>query len=258
MNAEPVSPFQTAGLPAQLAQGSAALASWARGTPWASRVPAIPRHNAGLLVRGALRRIPATVAYVGLLAVVAALMPRLEPGAASRLVQAASTNLDNLGDGNVSTLLTSAFVVTDAPSASFWILLAAVMTGLELLWGSWRAVAVFLAGHIGATLVVAAGLAVAVSNGWASPEVASAADVGASYGLMGLVGAVTAVLPPAVRPLWALAWLISAAGSIVETGGFTSAGHACALVIGLAIAVVVLVRSRFTTIPVPAMSRIAS
>jgi hypothetical protein len=229
MSAEPVSQYPAA-------------ATWAQ-------VPAA--------VGGALRRLPATLAYLGVLGVVALVMSQLDSDAANRLVRAASTNLDNLRSGDVSTLFTSAFVVTEPPSLTSWILLAAVMTGAELLWGTWRAIGAFLAGHIGATLLVAGGLTVGISHGWTSPAVASAADVGISYGLMGLVGAVTAMFPPAIRPLWALSWLAGAVGSVVVTGGFTSVGHLCALTIGLAIAAVTLLRTRHTTVPVTAMPRIA-
>jgi hypothetical protein len=199
-----------------------------------------------------MRRIPATLVYLAVLGVMAAVVPQLGTATAEQLIQAASTNLDNLRSGSVSTLLTSAFVITEPPSMTSWILLAAVMTAAELVWGTWRAVAVFFAGHVGATLVVAAGLAIAISHGWTSPAVASAADVGISYGLMCLVGAVTAVLPAAIRPAWALAWLAGSAGSVALTGGFTSVGHLCALVIGLAIAVGVRLKARRSAAGAPA------
>ncbi|MCW2504857.1 MAG: hypothetical protein JWO79_3141 [Actinomycetia bacterium] len=212
----------------------------------ASLAGPIPRWVPRVLVtaRGWLRRVPLTATYVGTLAAVTVVMSRLDSDTQLALLRAASTNLDNLGRGDLSTLLTSAFVVVDPPSATAWLLLAGLFGAAELLWGSWRAAGVFLAGHVGATLVVAAGLLVAVRQGWAGPEVESALDVGVSYGVMALAGAATALLPPMVRVVWALGWLAGTSASVAASGDFTSVGHLCALAIGLGIAGMAIARGR--------------
>jgi hypothetical protein len=223
MSAEPLSYPPAAGLAAPLAR-------------WGARALAA--------ASGGLRRVPLTATYVGTLAAVTFAMSRLDSATQLSLLRAASTNLDNLGRGDLPTLLTSAFVVVDPPSVSAWLILAGLFGALELLWGSWRTAGVFLAGHVGATLAVAAGLVVAIHEGWAESAVASALDVGVSYGVMALAGAASAQLPPVVRVVWVLGWLADTTAFVLVDRDFTSVGHLCALVIGLGIAGVAIVRGR--------------
>ena len=79
-------------------------------------------------------------------------------------------------------------------------------------------------------------LAAALGAGLLSSSVADAADVGMSYGAVGVLGTFTAALPPRWRPIWAGWWLAVAAGSAALSGGdFTNAGHAVALMIGMVV-----------------------
>lgn len=191
-----------------------------------------------------LKRLPTTFGYAGTLAAVGFVTSRLDTATQERLIRAASTNLDNLGAGRISTLLTSAFVTQGPPTLSWWIVLVALLAAIELSWGSWQAAGVFTAGHVGATLIVAAGLAVGVRYGWAAPEVSHAIDVGISYGVMALIGAVTAGLPPALRPIWVVSWVLLTLAAVLRSGDFTSFGHLCALVIGLGIGLGGIVQAR--------------
>ena len=94
----------------------------------------------------------------------------------------------------------------------------------------------FAVGHVGATLIVAAGLASALAAGLLSKSIAYAADVGMSYGAVGVLGTFTAAIPPRWRAPWIGWWLAVAAGSAVLSGGsFTNAGHAVALVLGMVV-----------------------
>ncbi len=94
----------------------------------------------------------------------------------------------------------------------------------------------FAAGHIGATLVVAAGLAAAVRLGWMSVSVAHAPDVGMSYGAMAVLGALTTAIPLRWRPAWAGWWLAVGAVVIALGRDFTDVGHTVAMVLGMAVA----------------------
>lgn len=217
MSVEPVTQLSVAGLVAQIAQGPARLL----------RV---------------LRRLPATLGYSAALAAVALVTSRLPTATRADLVADASTNLHNLAGGRVLTLITSAFVTDGTPAATWWLALAALMAVIELSWGSWSAIGVFAAGHVGATAIVAVGLAIGVRHGWAAPAVSHAVDVGISYGVMALVGAVVAGLPATVRPLWIVSWVPVTVAGVINRGDFTSAGHLCALAIGLLIGGVVLLR----------------
>jgi hypothetical protein len=181
-----------------------------------------------------LRQVRVTVAYVVLLVVVAVTQLALGPQVHNAVVSHMSTNLHNLSRGHLGTLVGSAFV-TDG--GDFYVLLPGLVCLLalgELVWHSGHLVLAFAFGHIGATLIVAAGLAVAIEAGWLPMSLAHANDVGVSYGAAGVLGALIAVVPPRWRPAWAGWWL--AVALVGASGGdFTAVGHTVALLLGMAL-----------------------
>lgn len=183
-----------------------------------------------------LGRLRVTLIYAAVLATVALALVDLGPAIQEKVIRHASTNLHNLEHGRIGTLIGSAFV-NEAGPIYIWLpgLMALLALG-ELLWESRRLVVAFVAGHIGATLIVAAGLAAAIAGGLLSRSVADAADVGMSYGAVAVLGTFTAAIPSTWRAAWAGWWLTVAIASTVLSGGeFTNIGHAIALVIGMVI-----------------------
>lgn len=181
-----------------------------------------------------LSRVRVTVAYTAALAAVAVVMLRLGPQGQEAVIRRASTNLHNLHHGHLGTLIGSAFV--NEPDVMYvWLPgLVALLALAELVWTSRRLVLVFAVGHLGATLIVAAALAAALTAGLASTALANAADVGMSYGAVGVLGALTAAIPARWRAAWAGWWLAAAAAAVALSGGdFTTVGHAVALVLGM-------------------------
>ena len=135
-----------------------------------------------------LRPVRVTVAYAVLLVVVAVTQLALGPQVHNAVVNHMSTNLHNLSQGHVGTLVGSAFV-TDG--GDIYVLLPGLGCLLalgELVWRSGYLVIAFAFGHIGATLIVTAGLAVAIAAGWLPISIAHASDVGVSYGAARRVG----------------------------------------------------------------------
>ncbi len=184
-----------------------------------------------------LLRVRFTVAYATILAATAWVLVLLGPRTENRIVLAASTNLDNLRHGRLETLLGSAFVA-DAGPVYLWLPgLVCLLALAELLWHSGRLVMVFVAGHVGATLLVAAGLAAAVKFGWLPWSVGFARDVGMSYGAAAVLGALTAAIPGRWRPAWTGWWLAVALGTSALCAEFTDVGHAVALVLGMLVGV---------------------
>ena len=103
----------------------------------------------------------------------------------------------------------------------------------ELMWGSVRLVVAFAVGHVGATLLVAAGLTAAVELGWLPVSVSRATDVGMSYGAAAVLGSLTTAIPRRWRPAW-IGWLLAAGVGVVAVGrDFTDVGHAVALALGM-------------------------
>ena len=139
-----------------------------------------------------LGRVRVTLAYAAALAVVAVAMLHLHPQAQRSVIQNTSTNLHNLAEGRLGTLIGSAFV-NEAGPVYLWLPgLVAVLALGELLWQSRRLALAFVVGHIGATLLVAAGIAAALAVGLVSTSVVDAADVGMSYGAVAVLGTFTA------------------------------------------------------------------
>jgi hypothetical protein len=195
-----------------------------------------------VLVR--LGRLRVTLIYAAALAAVALVVAHKAPQVQQSLLREVSTNLHNLGGGNLWTLIESAFV-NEAGPVYLWLPgLVAVLALGELLWLSRGMALAFVVGHVGATLIVAAGIAAALMAGWVSSSIVDATDVGMSYGAVAVLGTFTAAIPRRWRAGWAGGWVAIAVGSAVVSGGeFTNAGHAVALVLGM------LVGTRLRTRP---------
>lgn len=190
-----------------------------------------------------LGRLKVTLIYSMALAAVAMALVDLGPRIQDKVIRQTSTNLHNLEHGRIETLIGSALVNEAGP---IYIWLPGVMALLalgELLWESRKLILAFVVGHVGATLIVAAGLAAAIAGGLLSGSVADAADVGMSYGAVAVLGTFTAAIPRPWRAAWAGWWLTGAIASTVLSGGeFTNAGHLVALVLGM------VVGSRFSVV----------
>jgi len=183
-----------------------------------------------------LDRVRATLIYSAALVVVAAALVALGPHVRDQVIWNASTNLHNLGDGHLGTLIGSAFVTERGPIIVWLPGLFAILGLAELLWRGRRMVIAFVVGHIGATLLVAAGLATALAAGLTPWSIANVTDVGMSYGAVGVLGALTAAIPRRWRAAWTGWWLAVALGSVVSSAGdFTNVGHAIALVLGMVV-----------------------
>ena len=114
----------------------------------------------GVLTR--LARVRVTMIYAAVLAVVTVALLVAGSRRAGPGIHHASTNLHNLSHGHLGTLLDSAFVV-DAGPIYIWLPgLVCLLALFELMYHSVRLIVAFAVGHIGATLLVAAGLTAAV------------------------------------------------------------------------------------------------
>ncbi len=187
------------------------------------------------LVGRRLPRIPVTVAYAVVLVAVTVVLTVLGPAVHDRVIGYASTNLHNLGEGRVGTLIASALIADDGRFFLWLPGLICLLAIAELLWRSRRLLMVFLVGHIGTTLVVAAGLVAAIELGRLPWTTSRVADVGVSYGVLTVVGALTAVVPPRLKPAWLGWWLAGSVAVLMVGDDFTDAGHVVALALGAAI-----------------------
>ncbi|HWF70732.1 MAG TPA: rhomboid-like protein [Mycobacterium sp.] len=185
----------------------------------------------GLLSR--LARVRITLGYAFVLMSVSVALVVLGPRVRQHVIGLTSTNLHNLAHGHLATLFGSAFI-TDSGPMWFWLPgLVCLLALAELLWRSGRVALVFVTGHVGATLLVAAGLTAAIEFGWLPLSISRASDVGVSYGAVAVLGALTAAVPRRWRPAWIGWWLPIGIASAALGADFTDAGHSVALVLGM-------------------------
>ncbi|MDR3662499.1 MAG: hypothetical protein P4L86_19320 [Mycobacterium sp.] len=183
----------------------------------------------------AIRLVPATLAYAAILVIAAAFVGALDPHAQETVVSGMSTNLHNLASGRLDTLIGSAFVA--GGGMGIWLPgMVCLLASGELAWRSGRLVVVFAVGHVGATLIVAAGLAVAIRIGLLPVSLMGADDVGVSYGAAAVLGALTATLPRRMQPAW-VGWWLGTALLTASTLDFTAVGHVVALALGMGLSV---------------------
>ncbi|WP_406087269.1 rhomboid-like protein [Streptomyces virginiae] len=198
-------------------------------------------------VRAYPRRAPLTLAYVCLLLVGHVWIDQwLSVDRAADVLGHLSTNLDNLRDHPVSALLGSVLffdgTLTDVASTDFvgtFITLGlgvcCFLAWVERRWGKRRAIAVFLGGHVAATLLTAVVIIVALRQGWYPTEVRQSLDYGVSYGAQTVLALGTLALPRRGRLPWAvfvLAWPLGGADWSAPLPDFTTIGHVVAAVLG--------------------------
>jgi len=173
-----------------------------------------------------------TAAYAVILVAVSLWLTALGQHAREAVVSRMSTNLHNLSHGRLSTLVGSAFV-DDGGDIFVWLpgLVCLLALG-ELIWRGKGLVLIFAVGHIGATLIVAAGLVVALEAGWLPFSIARATDVGTSYGAVCVLGALTASIPSRWRWAW-VGWWLGIAVTVAAGADFTAVGHVLALLLGI-------------------------
>lgn len=180
-----------------------------------------------------LLRLRLTIGYAVVLVGVATTLLMLGPAAQDHVIRYTSTNVHNLGQGRLGTLIGSAFVTENGPIWVWLPGLVCLLAAAELLWRSRRVLLTFAAGHVGATLIVAAGLATTIKLGWIPVSVAHDTDVGISYGAVAVLGALTAAISARWRPAWIGWWVSVGLLALWVNWDFTSGGHFVALLVGI-------------------------
>ncbi|WP_179957051.1 rhomboid-like protein [Amycolatopsis anabasis] len=182
---------------------------------------------------------PFTFWYLAVLLVTSIVLHVLPQRTADRLLELSSTDVHNLWHRPILTLITSALWLTDARWAVYAVLFALMIAPLERRIGPWWTAAIFLSGHVLATLATELPVMAAVSAHVLSPADARWLDVGVSYGLFAAAGALTPILPAQIRG-WTIAALESGILLIYLADGpdsipalVTFAGHVIALHLGM-------------------------
>ncbi|CAB4690636.1 MAG: hypothetical protein F2663_03405 [Actinobacteria bacterium] len=197
--------------------------------------------------RAYVRTAPATFAYLFVLLITTWVLQNSSSRLGNRLLLEQSTNIHELTRQPVRVLVASAFFVPDIWEFLSWLVLFVVFVApLEHRLGSARTAGVFAFGHVGSTLITAAGLWLAVDADLIEKSVVNARDVGASYGFVALGVVLAAGLQGRVRWLAMSALTTGIAADLALTKGYTALGHVVAFALGLAIAPIVWRRAHVT------------
>lgn len=177
----------------------------------------------------AVRRLPATTAYVALLVTTAVWMSSQSLREQARFVRHNSSNVHHLEVGKWWTLFTSGLVVDGVPVLLGIAAVAAVLGLAEWRWGSRRGFGVFLLGHLVATLLTEGAMWL-MHLAHLPGVLARARDVGISYGLVATAACLLAlggrrarryglpVLTAVLTAAWIINHELADAGHLVALG----------------------------------------
>jgi len=185
--------------------------------------------------RGAdyLAAAPGTHVLLLILAVTTLVLRGVDVPTTTRILRHQSTNLFQMSRDAPRVLVLSAFLLDHGRLVTETIIFTLVVAPVERWIGTYRWIATFAAGHVGATLATTVGIWLQVREG-AGRGLVYPVDVGVSYGVAAMAG----VLAYRLRRPWNLAWLafiaVDVGRALVATGTFTDWGHLVALGIGLA------------------------
>ena len=203
------------------------MVSWARVTSVATAV------------RRWVVRAPGTHVYLLVLLVTTAPVRSLHPVLATALLREVSTNLTQMGRSAGRVLFLSAFLLDGGRWITQVVLFSLVYAPVERWAGSWRWLAVVVAGHVGATLVTTVGIWADVRSNRGAVQLADTIDVGVSYGFYAVAAFGTFGLGRRWMRIAARVALAGVLGrALVTRHTFTDMGHVAAMCIGGAMYIV--------------------
>jgi hypothetical protein len=181
-------------------------------------------------------KAPGTLVYLFTLTVTTWTLAGTDRATDHKVMVSASTNLHNMTRDPIRVLVASAFW---NDSAGFpWVVFAEfllLMAAAERWLGTGRWLMMFVAGHVGATLVTVTGIAWALDRHLLPHRLAGTVDVGTSYGFFAVAAVFTYRFR---RRRWRLIWAVGLAGYLIFTAWrretFTDYGHLTAMLIGFA------------------------
>ncbi|MQS17805.1 hypothetical protein F7Q99_37855 [Streptomyces kaniharaensis] len=150
----------------------------------------------------------------------------------ARFVRHNSSNVHHMEVGKWYTLFTSGLVVDGVPAWAGIAAVAVVLGLAEWRWGAVRAGAVFVFGHLGATLLTEGAMWVMLSTRIPG-ALSHARDVGISYGLVATGACLLALGPVPLRRYGLPALTLALATAWAVDQELADAGHLIALGLGV-------------------------
>ncbi|MGP4051347.1 rhomboid-like protein [Streptomyces sp. 2A115] len=178
---------------------------------------------------------PFTLGYAVVLTVTSLFTEYADPDLVDRVLQGSSTDVAHLAQSPVHVLVAGALWIAGGITSAYMIAFLLILTALERRIGGRHTAAVFLLGHVLATLATEIPVGLSVLVGHLPESSLHRYDYGISFGVAACVGALAGLLTPWLRRtlLSAFAWML-VDGLIAFTDPMTNWGHLLALAIGVA------------------------
>jgi hypothetical protein len=181
-----------------------------------------------------LAAAPGTHVLLLIVAVTTLVLRGLDAPTTTRILRHQSTNLFQMSRDAPRVLVLSAFLLDNGRLLVQAAYFTAIVAPVERWIGTYRWLATFAAGHIGATLATTVGIWLQVRQGGGQALVYPV-DVGVSYGVVAMAGVLVYRLRRPWNALWFAAVAVRVGAAVISTGTFTDWGHLVAFGIGLAI-----------------------
>jgi hypothetical protein len=198
-----------------------------------------PARRVGRAVADYLSKAPATHVLFLIIAVTTLVLRGVDPQTTTRILRHQSTNLVQMAHDAPRVLLLSAFLTTQGRLWWEFVRFTAIFVPVERWLGTYRGVAVFIAGHVGASTATTVAIWIAANHGAAGRDLLTPVDVGISYGLAAAAGVLVYRLPRPLSAIVAVALAATAVSAAIRNDTFTDWGHLTALAIGAGIGPIV-------------------
>lgn len=209
----------------RLLVGGSRLAGTGAGRRWRETRPAALAY---------LRSAPVSGVYLFILLITTWVLQTSSARIANQLLLERSTNLNQLAHDPIRVLVASAFWLDKTWQLVLWVpLVLVIVAPLERRLGSGRTIGVLAAGHVGATLLTAGGLWLALRADAVEHSVANARDVGPSYAFFAAAGCLAVLLKRRLRVAALVALVGFGVLAVIVSTTFTGFGHLLAIAIGL-------------------------
>ncbi|MGI5436133.1 rhomboid-like protein [Streptomyces shenzhenensis] len=185
-------------------------------------------------VAGYVRSAPGTYVWLLVLFVTTIVLHYMSPAFEREFLRQRSTNIHELSRDPVRVLITSAMWIDGGRWLPYAALYTAVHAQAERWLGTLRWLLVCVAAHVLATLISELTLLNAIRDGAAPQRAVHTLDVGVSYALAGVIGALTYRIAAPWRYLYLAVVLAAVLVPLVTGATFTDFGHFVSVLVGLA------------------------
>ncbi|MFD8571731.1 rhomboid-like protein [Streptomyces sp. NPDC059639] len=177
---------------------------------------------------------PFTFGYAVVLVATSLFMEFAPPATVSAALRGSSTDVTHLAQSPVLVLLASALWIAGGLTSPFVLAFVVVLTALERRIGGLRTAAVFLLGHVLATLATEVPVGLSVAAGHLPDTSLHRLDYGISFGVAASIGALAGLLTPWLRWLMLAVFTATLLQDLIAfTDPISNWGHLLALTIGV-------------------------